>query len=489
MLNSIKSRLFLWFLLAFSISSIGLGLYLYKEQKMVSLSVVDRFLQVKSQFFASLIEVYRDGVIYFELAEKKAGVERGISLYDIPLSGYYYQIFFENGTPLAISPSLKNSSLPMSIENTRKEKKYFETITGPNGKPLRLLTQRVTIKVPHLDKTYTFIIQSAGTLEEVYSFLKSLRRLILYSIPIALLFSGLGGLLIAWLSLRPLKEFSQEVGEISEKNMNKRVQGAKLNEELKELAKAFNATLDRLERSFKEQKRFISDASHELRSPTSIIKSYCEIPLRKERSPEEYTDALKVILDNTERMEGLIEDLLTISSLEQKKAPLNKERLSINALLSNIASMMRPIAEQREVELKLNYSPGKDIYLVGNKEHLIELLVNIVDNAIKYNRKGGEVIIDMKDTADMAVIKVSDTGIGVSPEEREKIFQRFYRSDPSRSRYNKGTTGKQKGTGLGLSIAKDIAAAHQGKIEIENKMEEGTTFIISLPKIIDQTTV
>jgi len=369
------------------------------------------------------------------------------------------------------------------------EKKYFETITGPNGEPLRLLTQKVTIKLPHVDKRYTFIIQSAATLEEVYSFLKSLRTLILYTIPIALLLSGLGGFLIAWLSLRPLKEFSQEVGHISEKSMDKRVHEDKLSEELKELAKAFNATLNRLERSFKEQKRFISDASHELRSPTSIIKSYCEIPLRKERSPEEYTDALKVILDNTERMEVLIEDLLTISFLEQKKAPFYKERLSINALLSNITSMMRPIAEQREVKLKLNYCPGKDIYLVGNKEHLIELLVNIVDNAIKYNRKYGEVIIDLQDTADMAVIKVSDTGIGISAEEREKIFQRFYRSDASRRRYNKGTTGKQKGTGLGLSIAKDIAAAHQGRIEVENKMEEGTTFIISLPRIIDQTTV
>ncbi|MFQ5901253.1 MAG: ATP-binding protein [Thermodesulfobacteriota bacterium] len=490
MLNSIKSRLFLWFLLVFSGFAIGFGLYLYEHQKSVSLSTVDGFLQTKSQFFAGLIEIYEDGKIHFELMEKKAGVERGIGLYDIPLSGHYYQIFSEDGILLAISPSLKKHLLPISVEKALEEGKYFETITGPEGKPLRLLTYKVTITVYQMEEqSHVFIIQTAETLEEVYSFITSLKRIMLYSIPTTILLSGLGGLLIAWLSLRPLKEFSQEVGKISEKSMDKRIHEKRVSKELRELARTFNTTMDHLEKSFEEQKRLISDASHELRSPTSIIKSYCEIPLRKERTPREYINTLKVILDNTNRMEGLIEGLLTISSIEQKKTPFNKERLPVNPLLNKVASMMKPIAEQREVEIKLNALPQKDTYIMGSKDHLMELLMNIVDNAVRYNNKGGKVIIGLENNTDTIVIKISDTGMGIPMNERKKIFQRFYRSDPSRSRYTGRSALNRKGTGLGLSIAKEIAKAHQGRIEVESTIEEGSTFIISLPKLTDQSAV
>ena len=308
-LKSIKLKIFLWFLLSFLIIATGFDIYLYQMQKEASISSIDRFLKSRAHVLAGFIEVYEDGKIEFEATEKKVGFERTWTVYDAPFSGHYYRVFFEDGKILSSSPSLAGHTLQLSLDKVSRED-YFYFTEGPKNEPLRVVTQKISINI--MNKDHTFIIQVAENISEIYRFLDSLKLQMLYSIPTTLFLTGLGGLVIVWISLQPLKTFSEEVSNITEKNLHKRLKKEKLDVELRALAASFNFTLDNLENAFKQQKRLISDVSHELRTPTSVIKSCCEIHLRKEQDTEDYKKALDIIINNANRMEGLTERLLTL---------------------------------------------------------------------------------------------------------------------------------------------------------------------------------
>ncbi|MDC4205358.1 MAG: ATP-binding protein [Candidatus Manganitrophus sp.] len=345
---------------------------------------------------------------------------------------------------------------------------------------MRVYTHKVGLNHGPVGKeNERFVIQTAESLEEAYAFLASLKRLLLYSGPVALLFSGLGGLLIARLSLRPLKLFSKEVGEISETSLDKRIHEGKVSRELKELAKAFNATLDRLEEAFRQQKRFLSDASHEIRTPVSVMKSYCEIPLRKARSAAEYKRALEVIFEQIKKMEILIENLLTLSRLEQKRLSTHLERIALDDLVENTVSLLAPLAERKGIPIRIVPRPS---VVQGDKIQLMEVFMNIIDNAIKYNRPGGGIEITFKEEEKEIIVEVADDGIGISNEALPHIFERFYRADPSRAKEADTAPGKTQGAGLGLSIVKEIVENHQGRIAVQSEPGVGSTFSIHLPK-------
>lgn len=478
MLNSIKAKLSVWFILVFSVFSIGLSFYLYESQKNASLAAVDAVLQSKSLFLAGLIDIYKDGKVEFELQEKKKSFQRQTTLYDIPDSGHYYQVLYEDRNPLAISPSLGSFRLPLSTVEALKDRGYFEDTAGPKGKPLRIYTRKVTVTTYLSKKGYrNFIIQTAESLEDVYSHLDSLKEIIFYGIPVTFLIAGFGGLFISWISLRPLKRFSHEVTEVSEKCLDKRVNKEGASKELKELAEAFNNTLERIENAFGRQKRFISDASHELRTPVSVIRSYCEIPLRKTRGVEEYKQALETILKHIDMMEVMIERLLTLSRLEQKEFPMRMERLALSGLINDTLSLLPPIAEKTGIQVNF-VPPSAEIYIMGDRPYLIEAFINITDNALKYNRAGGSVTITLHENADEAIVEIADTGIGIPDGEIPHIFQRFYRVDASRSKGQNMITG----AGLGLSIANEIVERHGGRIDVRSKTGEGSVFSMHLKK-------
>lgn len=471
-LKSIKLKLVLWFLLTFTIIASGFDIYLYQQQEKASFSSVDRFLKSKAHVLTGFIEVYEDGRVEFEATEKKVGFERTWTVYDIPHSGHYYHVYFEDGRPLSSSPSLGEHTLPISFEKVSKGD-YFYFTSGPHDAPLRVFTQKVSINIRQKD--YTFIIQVAESIKDVHSFLDSLKLLMLYTIPVTLLVSGLGGFAIVWLSLRPLKTFSEDVSNITEKNLHKRLNEEKLNIELRDLAVSFNSTLDNLESAFKQQKRLISDVSHELRTPTSVIKSCCDIHLRKERDAEDYKKALDIIINNANRMESLIERLLTLSRLEQKALPFKKGKLDLGDVIRKSKQLLQPLADQKGLLMDISSLP-EALFVNGDRTSLTEVFINLIDNAIKYNRKGGMVAITAVESGEDIKVNVKDTGIGIPDSEVTNIFHSFYRVDTSR------TKGDSGGAGLGLNIVKAIIEKHHGKIDVTSREGEGSTFSVSLPK-------
>ncbi|MBI5664758.1 MAG: HAMP domain-containing protein [Nitrospirae bacterium] len=470
--KSIKLKLFIWFLLAFSVLSIGSNVYVYYQQKKASLAAVDRHLVSQAQVFAGLIEVYDDGRVDFEPTELKAGFERARTIYDIPRSGHYFHIYFADGDTLTSSPSLGKFVLPVSFDRV-SDGDYFDIVPGPDNGLLRIFSQKVTINIR--DEKYSFIIQVAEELSGVYRFLDSLRMQIYFSVPVTLLATGLGGLLIIWLSLRPLERFSREVGNITERNLDKRMDEKKIDIELKDLAASFNTTLDNLERAFIQQKRFLSDVSHELRTPTAVIKSSCEIHLKKDRDKGEYKKALEIIMNSANRMDNLIERLLTLSRLEQKMYVFKKEKFSLCDVIRRSAHLLQPLADEKGITIELSSLP-EGLNVQGDKDSVTEVFINIIENAIKYNREGGSITISSGEHSGDLKTDIKDTGIGIPESEIDNIFQSFYRVDRSRA------NGKTRGVGLGLNIVKAIVDKHGGKIEVTSRQGEGSTFSVYFPK-------
>ncbi len=453
--SSIKGRLLLLFLSVFFIVLAGLGFFLYSELEEIVIGSIDNHLHSEVQLIAGLLEA-EEG---FELELTEAAVGD----YALPLSGHYYQVILSDGRIIARSPSLSipDARLPV-IEGIHFEPLYTMA-TGPRGEPLRLLVQSF-----RLPDGMVVTVESAESLEDAYELLRLFRNALLVVFPAVFMVSGLGVLFITMWSLRPLERFSKKIGTITERNLNERIEEPQ-SSELQGLAKSFNTMLSRLEESFERQKRFFSDASHELRTPTAVIKSVCDVTLSRKRTSTEYEDALLKIKHSAERLSGLIARLLEVSRLESKVSALRLEELDLHTLTEDVIKLLEPSATASNITLHLE---GKTLKVRADRERLAEALKNIVENAIKYNRPGGRVDIGVERRGNGAIITVRDTGIGIPRNRLEHIFERFYRVEDVRG------TG---GTGLGLSIAKTIVEAHQGRIEVESSPGEGSTFRIVLP--------
>ena len=229
--------------------------------------------------------------------------------------------------------------------------------------------------------------------------------------------------------------------------------------------------LNRIQKAFEAEKRLISDASHELKTPVSVIKTHCDVILQKERTKEELLETLKTIKTVSENMGKLIKDLLSLARLDAGiLSPANFKNISLNECIQQAIQLTAPLAEKKQVSIKT--SLVDDINIIGDKDRITEAFLNIIENAVNYNKDNGVVEITTSANNNNVNISIKDTGIGIKGDDLERIFERFYRADASRS---------TEGTGLGLSIAKAIIEAHAGEIKAEGEFGKGSCFIITLP--------
>jgi heavy metal sensor kinase len=299
---------------------------------------------------------------------------------------------------------------------------------------------------------------------------------------IALIGAGLillslgGGFLLATLGLRPIRRLADEVREISEEDLERRLP-EDLPTELQPLSEGFNETLARLSAAFAREKQFLADASHELRTPVSVALAASEVALRRDRPSAEYVEALEANRDAAERMNTIIERLLTVSRAEHRSSHWRNVDCDLGAVAAEVVEFLKSLATRREVALVWE-RPTAPIHVMGDPERLREMTVNLVSNAIVHNRPGGRATLTLtSENSGMEIaLRVSDTGAGIAPEHLPHIFERFYRVDRARSR-------EQGGTGLGLSIAKMIAEFHGGQIAVESRVGEGSVFTVWLPAV------
>ena len=461
MFNSIKLKLVIWFIIVFSVFFAALEIFLYNEIEELTLELADEHVHSELETLANLMAIEEaQGHMVDELQELSAAVT---GVYAEKLSGHYYQILSSDGRILVQSPSLSLAGGSLPVVAPGKEP-VFATITGPGGEPVRMMTQSFDFAVG----TLTF--QAADSLEETAELMGSFRMIVLAIFPAVFIVCILGVFLITGWALRPLGSFSGKVGEITEENLGERLDERGTAAELRPLAASFNTMLGRLEESFSKQRQFLSDASHELRTPTSIIKSFCDITLGRERGAQEYRDALKKIGETVNRMCDIINRILVISRMDSKTIQFKPARVELMDLMKDVKRLIEQTALHKGVTMSIG---GRDVAVKGDREGLTEVFTNIVENAIKYNRPGGRVDINVGEFMGNAVVSVEDTGIGIPEEELERIFDRFYRVDASR--------GVTVGSGLGLSIVKTIIEAHGGRIEVKSQRGKGSTFTVFLP--------
>ncbi|MCD8089079.1 MAG: HAMP domain-containing histidine kinase [Clostridiales bacterium] len=301
--------------------------------------------------------------------------------------------------------------------------------------------------------------------------LSAVARMSLILLPVLVLLAIAGGYIIAGRTLRPIDRISAAAARISQGgDLKQRIDLGEGSDEIHRLADRFNEMFGRLENSFTSQQQFISDASHELRTPVSVIMAQCELTLEKERTPSEYEEALEVVERQGRKMTRLIKDMLDFTRLELHPEKYKKKLLNLSELAEDVCGDLAIIAEKG---ISLTCEAEKEIYIKGNRGLLTRLLSNLISNAYRYGREGGYIKTRLKTAENSIILSVEDNGIGIEGGELQNIFLRFYQADSSH-------TGA--GSGLGLAIAKEITQFHGGEISVKSRPGSGSTFTVVFPK-------
>ncbi len=402
----------------------------------------------------------------------KADSLRAVHQYDETWNQVYQHILrssknqfiyvLENRTREAIfsSPNLWTDTL--SYISIPQENTTFLTDAYYRNQTLRM----AALKTP----SYTYYV--GYPLREISDILNNLFSLFIYLIPVALLISFSGGWFLAKKSLRPVDDISRRARHITASNLNQQIPETDSNDEISRLISTFNEMILRLNKSFEHTRQFSIDVSHELRTPLTIMRGEIELALRSRKTPNRYRQVLASTLDEIIRMSSIIDNLLMLTKSDLGETEMHYEDVSLYDIMIQLYEDGEILASKKKI--RVNLSRADNVRVKGDKVRLRQLLLNLVDNAVKYTADNGEISLSLTQENRKAKIVVSDTGVGIPPEALEKIFDRFYRVDKARSR-------ELGGSGLGLSIAKWVAETHGGKIEVESEVGKGSTFTVYLP--------
>ncbi len=326
--HSIRARTLIWLSLLFLVLAFSLGILINREMTRVMFTSVNAHLQAEIRLLRSILGEAAN-VTDSELVEAATGE------HTVPLSGHYYQISTTDGQILARSPSLSLVGTSLPLPEVPNSKDPYSQATGPGLEPLRILTR--TLSFP----SGTVTIQAAESIEEVNSLLHSFRLIICFSLLTFFVFFSLGVGCILHFSLGRLTLFTNRIQRICEKNLTERVDEKNLDQELTYLARSFNTMMERLEESFGRQRRFLSDASHDLKTPLTLIKSNCDVTLRNTRSVEEYISTLETISRTTLKMTRRVQRILAMSRLDDMAIPSNRDQVELLTMLGEIIGSIR----------------------------------------------------------------------------------------------------------------------------------------------------
>jgi heavy metal sensor kinase len=459
MFESVRIRLTLWYAGVLALSLVAFALVIYYAAGNIFHERQDESLRSTAQTVAS---AYVE-----ELGEAHSLAKAGeVVLAEITFPNRYVQLTDNTGKPIASSANLSGSSISIpapALAGARARGFSHATVSG----------LRVAVVPLSADQTLGYAAV-AEPLSVIELGLRELRRDLLAGVPLVLLLASAGGYFLARKSLAPIASMNSQTQRISAENLSARLDVTNSRDELGHLATTINDLLARLENSFKEQQRFIADASHELRTPLAVLRGETEVVLGKTRSIAEYQQSLSLIQDEAEQLSRIVEDLFILARQPiDTRAVLRHERVSLNDTVRDCARAARVLAARKGVRLKLdNDSPP--IALNGDEELIKRMILNLLDNAVKYTPAGGEIFLALARQNGNAEIIVRDTGIGIPEADQPRVFDRFYRVDKARAR-------AMGGAGLGLSIAQWIVEVHGGEINVASAPGEGSKFTVLLP--------
>lgn len=454
MLRTFRARLTLWYVGCFALLFLALTAALYGVLWRALLGRLDETLLSQAGTTASLFED--------EMTENKGDVVASAAdvVGDI-------QFRSSKAAIIASGRTVKGNAPFDAASLARQAGPGVESVFSSQG--MRVAAHRLNLGGA------PFLAIAAQPLDALDADLAAIRRAVLLALPLMLLAAGASGYWFAGRSLRPLDEMAAQANRIGGENLDARLEIGNAAAELSTLAASLNALLGRIDQSFDGMRRFVADASHELRTPVSVIRGEADVALGKERSAAEYRESLAVILDESRRLSILVDDLLNLARADAGRVKLRTEPFYWSDLLAECCRAMQSLAAARGVELLLRPSGTSDLQFEGDEELLRRMTLNLLDNAIRYTPAGGRVTAELEGRADGLLLRISDTGIGIAPEAAAHVFERFFRADKARAR-------EQGGFGLGLAIVKWIVEAHRGVVELASQPGAGSVFTVILPK-------
>lgn len=434
-MNSIKFKLFLCYCII-SLAIFGiLGAFLYFSLENIIVESIDNALNAKAKAIATLTN--ENEGINFQFSDEML---KEYSQY----SNQYFQII-QDSKIVEKSQSLGPDNLPIV---SSAQTVYFK------NRPIRIVLYKLTIDKEHL------VIECAQDIENKIDLLQTYLGILILSIVGAIFLSALGGLFIVSIMLKPIKKISYTISKLSESNLFQSHIDENVVDELRPLATSFNRTFARLDNVFTKQKQFITDVSHELKTPLSVILMEAEIVLRKHRSTQEYINAIEQIKESSQHMKSIIETLFKLIKIENAQL-LEKKTLDIREIIQKATTLLKDHIEKKHLVCDIK---GSTFSIDADETLIMEVFLNLIDNAIKYNKENGTIYIQIYPEKRVEIV---DSGIGIPKESLEKVLDKFYRADPSRSK-------EVEGLGLGLSIVKDILDLHNARIEIGSTPNVGT---------------
>jgi heavy metal sensor kinase len=463
-LRSIRARLTFWYMSLLTVTLLLLGGSAYG---LLSYSLSHEVDAALNGVATTLAERSHGGSAAIPPAEIEEMFRRffGFSPWD-----RYYERFDPSGHRDPREPKTSQQRPPLSgeaLSNASRGLPTFDTVEGVGTYPVRLVTMPVME-----GGRLTNLIQVGMSLQSITE--TRLRFLLIMAglLPVGLLLAGIGGWLLARRALQPVARMTEAAQRISAEHLADRVEETGTRDELDQLAKTMNQMLGRLDAAFSQIRQFSASASHELQTPLTILKGELEVALRSPRTVEEYRAALNSSLEEVDRIAQLVEGLLLLSRAEAGVLKMDRQPVDLGQLLEEVYVRLKVLAEKSSIELRLG--PTEPVSIRGDRAHLRRLLLNLTDNAIKYSEPDGLVTLSLHNYEKWVCVLVEDAGIGISGEDREKVFEPFYRTLGARSH-------GANGTGLGLSIARSIVAAHGGTIHLESNPEKGSTFRVLFP--------
>jgi heavy metal sensor kinase len=323
-----------------------------------------------------------------------------------------------------------------------------------------------------------YLVETGAPMDEVQADLRKWLIFLAAMLPLVGTIALGGGFVLVKRALSPVDQIAASAERISSHNLSERLPVAQTGDELERLSVALNHMIERLEAAFQYSRRFVADASHELRTPLTVLRGELENAVQQPHLAPEWRDRLGSTLEEVDRLAHIVEGLFAISRLDAGEAAAEWVRFDLAQLVASTADQMNLLAEDKRIQVTCTHS--RSVWVEGDQARLKQVIVNLLDNAIKYTPEGGAITLTVEPQDSTAVLEVADNGTGIPPQALPRVFERFFRVDTARSR-------DQGGAGLGLAIVKSICTAHRGRVEATSDPGRGSRFRVELPLAVAPT--
>lgn len=457
--HSLRVRLTLWYVGAMMVV---LGVYAGVVYAYVSRSIsdaLDQSLRGDFQWASAMVDQRPDGTFTWFEPEGFGGE-----------ASPWLQVWSQDGQLLYRSSEAMRRPVPETTTLLAQTDDRIVSIPTDTV-PVRVLSRRGKIA------SKPVVIQVARWEAQARQELREVALILIFGLPLGVAAAGLGGYTLARRALLPIERMTERARTITAENLHDRLPVHNPDDEMGRLATVFNETLGRLEASFDQMRRFTADVSHELRTPLTAIRSVGEVGLREHRDETAYRGIVGSMLEEVDRLAGLVDRLLTLSRAETGQAKLSVEVIDLRDLADEVVGHLGVLAEEKRQTIAVE-THGRP-HALGDRLVLRQAVINLVDNAIKFSPVAGRILIGIWEAGGRAMLDVSDSGPGIKADAQSRVFDRFFREDA-------GTSVDAGGSGLGLSIAKWAVDANGGQLTLEKTGAAGTTFRIALPRAVPE---